>query len=47
VSVPLADVDGVAVRGRAREAADCDAAARAADVLDNQRLAQQRPHTLD
>jgi len=29
------------------EAADRDAAARAANVLDNQRLAQQWPHTLD
>ena len=46
VGVPLAEVDGVAVRRRAREPADPDRAAGAADVLDDHRLAQQRPHAL-
>ncbi len=46
VGVPLADVDGVTVRHRARDPADRDAAARAADVLDHDRLAKKRPHLL-
>ena len=46
VGIPLADVDGVAVRRRARDAADRDAAAGAADVLDDDRLAEDRPHLL-
>ena len=46
VGVPLADVDGVAVGRRARDAADRDAAAGAADVLDDDRLAEERPHLL-
>ena len=40
VGVPLADVDGVAVGRRARDAPDRDAAAGAADVLDDDRLAE-------
>ena len=46
MGIPLADVDGVAVGRRARDAPDRDAAARAADVLDDDRLAEQRPHAL-
>ena len=46
MGVPLADVDRVAVGRRAREPADADRAAGAADVLDDHRLAQQRPHAL-
>ena len=42
--VPLADVDGVAVGSRARDAADGDAAAGAADILDDERLTEQRLH---
>ena len=40
MGVPLADVDGVAVRRGARDAPDRDAAAGAADVLDDDRLAE-------
>ena len=46
VGVPLADIDGVAVRLGARDAADRDAAAGAADVLDDDRLAEDRTHLL-
>ena len=46
VGVPLADVDGVAVGRSARDAPDRDAAAGAADVLDDDRLAEDRPHLL-
>jgi hypothetical protein len=42
--VPLADVDGVAIGCRARDAADGDAAAGAADILDDERLTEQRLH---
>ena len=42
VRVPLADVDGVAVGRGARDAPDRDAAAGAADVLDDDRLAERR-----
>ena len=42
--VPLPDVDGVAVGRRAREPADADRAAGAADILDNHRLAERRAH---
>src|SRR5262249_17422483 len=44
--VPLADVDGVAVGRRTRDAPDRDAAAGTANVLDDDRLTQQRPHLL-
>ena len=46
MGVPLADVDGVAVGRRARDAADADAAAGAADVLDDHRLTERGPHAL-
>ena len=46
MGVPLADVDGVAIGRGARDAADRDAAAGAADVLDDDRLAERRPHAL-
>ncbi len=46
VGVPLADVDGVAVGRGAREPPDRDAAAGAADVFDDHRLAEDRPHPL-
>jgi hypothetical protein len=46
MSVPLADVDGVAIGRGPRDAADGDAAAGAADVLDDNRLAERRPHAL-
>ena len=42
MGVPLADVDGVAVRRRARDAPDPDAAAGAADILDHDGLAERR-----
>ena len=44
VGVPLADVDGVAVGRRPREAPYPDRAAGAADILDDHRLAERRPH---
>jgi hypothetical protein len=46
VGVPLADVEGVAVRRRARDAADADAAAGAANILDDDGLTQRHPHAL-
>ena len=46
MGVPLADVDGVAIGRGARDAADGDATAGAADVLDDDRLAERRPHAL-
>jgi hypothetical protein len=46
VGIPLADVDRVAVGRRTRDAPDCDAASGAADVFDDDRLAEQRPHLL-
>ena len=44
VGVPLADVDGVAVRRCAREAPYPDRAAGAADILDDHRLPERSPH---
>ena len=44
MGVPLADVDGVAVGRGAREPPDADAAAGAADILDDHRLAERCPH---
>ena len=44
MGVPLADVDGVAVGRGAREPPDADRAAGAADILDDHRLAEERPH---
>ena len=46
MSVPLPDVDGVAVRLRACDTPDCNAAAGAADVLDHHRLAEMRAHAV-
>ena len=44
MGIPLADVDGVAVGRGAREPPDADRAAGAADILDDHRLAEERPH---
>ena len=44
MGVPLADVDGVAVGRGAREPPDADRAAGAADILDDDRLAEERSH---
>jgi hypothetical protein len=44
MGVPLADVDGVAIGRGARHAADAKAAAGAADILDHDRLTEQKPH---
>jgi hypothetical protein len=44
MGVPLADVDGVTVGRGAREPADADRAAGAADILDDHRLAERRAH---
>src|SRR6266705_2033549 len=44
--VPLADVEGLAVRRRTGEAPDPDAAAGAADIFDYDRLSQRRSHAL-
>ena len=44
MGVPLPDVDRVAVGRGAREAADADRAAGAADILDNHRLAERSAH---
>ena len=41
MGVPLADVDGVAVRRRARDAADRNAAAGTADVFDDDGLPER------
>ena len=41
MGVPLADVDGVAVGRGARDAADRDAAAGAADIFDDDRLPER------
>ena len=46
MGVPLADVEGVAVRRRTGDASDPDAAAGAADIFDYDRLSQRRPHAL-
>ena len=45
VGVPLPDVDRVAIGRRARDAPDGDAAAGAADILDDDRLPERGPHT--
>ncbi len=42
----VADADGVAVRRRARDAADAERAARAADVLDHEGLPERAAHVL-
>ena len=47
VGAPGADADGVAVGRRTRHAADAGDAAGAAQVLDQDRLAECRPHQLD
>ena len=44
MGVPLADVDRVAIGGRAGDAPDRDAATGAADVFDDDRLPERRPH---
>src|SRR5882762_8686693 len=44
VGVPLADIEGVAVRRRTGDAADADAAAGAADIFDHHGLSERRPH---
>ena len=46
MGVPLADVEGVAVRRRAGDAPDPDAAAGAADIFDHDRLPERRAHAL-
>jgi hypothetical protein len=45
VSVPLSDIDRVTVGRGARDAADGNAAARTADVFDDHRLTEHRPHS--
>ena len=43
---PLAEADGVAVRRRAGDPRRADRATRAADILDDHRLAERRPHVV-
>ena len=46
MGIPLADVEGVAVRCRARDAPDRDAAAGAADIFNDDGLAERCAHAL-